>query len=87
LRRWWPLTPRLITVAGWLALSRVVAGQVAWTLRPFFGVRSIPADGTRFFLGSSADYRGSTNFYEALWRVVRPAPLAPDYTLRGRGWE
>ena len=83
----WPLAPRLITVAGWLALSLVAGGQVAWTLRPFFGVRSIPADETRFFLGSSPDYRGSTNFYEAVWRVVLPTPLAPDYTLHGRGWE
>ena len=83
----WPLSRRLITVAGWLALSLLVGGQVAWTLRPFFGVRSIPGAETRFFLGSSADYRGATNFYEAVGNVVAPAPLAADYTRHGRGWD
>ena len=60
-------------MSGWLALSLLVGGQAAWTLRPFFGVRSIPGDQTRFFLGSSPDYRGSTNFYEAV-RDVDHAP-------------
>ena len=82
----WPLSRRVITVGGWLALSLLVGGQVAWTLRPFFGVRSIPGSETRFFLGSSPDYRGSTNFYEAVYNVVAPPPLAPDYFLRGRGY-
>jgi hypothetical protein len=83
----WPLSRRLITVGGWLALSLLVGGQAAWTLRPFFGVRSIPGAETRFFLGSAPDYRGSTNFYEAAWHVVSPPPLAADYTLHGRGWD
>ena len=83
----WPLAPRLITVTGWLALSLLVGGQAAWTLRPFFGVRSIPAAETRFFLGSSPDYRGSTNFYEAVSNLLAPPPLARDYTLHGRGWD
>ena len=81
----WSLSRRLTLVSGWLALSLLVGGQAAWTLRPFFGVRSIPADQTRFFLGASADYRGSTNFYEAVYNVVAPPPLASDYFLRGRG--
>ena len=83
----WPLSRRVITVAGWLALSLLVGGQVAWTLRPFFGVRSIPGAETRFFLGSSPDYRGATNFYEAVHNVVAPAPLSADYTRHGRGWD
>ena len=77
----------MITVVGWLALSLLVGGQAAWTLRPFFGVRSIPGAETRFFLGSSPDYRGSTNFYEAVYNVVAAAPLAADYTRHGRGWD
>ena len=81
----WPLSRRLITVGGWLALSLLVGGQAAWTLRPFFGVRSIPADQTRFFLGSSPDYRGSTNFYEAVRDTITRPPLASDYVLHGRG--
>ncbi len=81
----WSLPRRLTLVAGWLALSLLVGGQAAWTLRPFFGVRSIPGAETRFFLGSSPDYRGSTNFYEAVYDVVTRPPLASDYVLRGRG--
>ena len=81
----WPLSRRLVIAGGWLALSLLVGGQAAWTLRPFFGVRSIPGDKTRFFLGSSPDYRGSTNFSEAVYHLVAPPPLAADYTRRGRG--
>ena len=83
----WPLSRRVITVGGWLALSLMVGGQAAWTLRPFFGVRSIPGAETRFFLGSSPDYRGSNNFYEAVYNVVAAAPLAADYSRHGRGWD
>ena len=83
----WPLAPRLLTVGGWLALSLLVGGQAAWTLRPFFGVRSIPGDQTRFFLGSSPDYRGATNFYEAVYDVIARTPLTLDYVQRGRGWD
>jgi hypothetical protein len=81
----WSLPRRLTLVSGWLALSLLVGGQAAWTLRPFFGVRSIPGAETRFFLGSSPDYRGSTNFYEAVYNVVAPPPLPSDYVLHGRG--
>jgi hypothetical protein len=83
----WPLSRRVVTVGGWLALSLLVGGQAAWTLRPFFGVRSIPADQTRFFLGASPDYRGATNFFEAVANVIVPAPLSSDYTQHGRGWD
>src|SRR5436190_20265050 len=79
----WPLSRRVITVGGWLALSLLVGGQAAWTLRPFFGVRSIPGAETRFVLGSAPDYTGATNFYEAVWHLVRPPPLAADYIRRG----
>ena len=74
-------------MSGWLALSLLVGGQAAWTLRPFFGVRSIPADQTRFFLGSSPDYRGSTNFYEAVYDVVVGTRIQADYFLHGRGYD
>ena len=80
----WPLSRRLTLVAGWLALSLLVGGQAAWTLRPFFGVRSIPGAETRFFLGSSPDYRGSTNFYEAVYDVVTAPPLARLLPARPR---
>jgi hypothetical protein len=83
----WSLPRRLTLVSGWLALSLLVGGQAAWTLRPFFGVRSIPADQTRFFLGSSPDYRGSTNFYEAVYDVAVGTRIQADYFLHGRGWD
>ena len=73
----WSLPRRLTLVAGWLALSLLVGGQAAWTLRPFFGVRSIPGAETRFFLGSSPDYRGSTNFYEAVTTSSRARRSRP----------
>ena len=37
------------------------------------------------FLGAAPDYNGSTNFYEAVYHVVAPPPLAADYTTRGMG--
>ena len=83
----WPLSRRLITAGGWLALSLAVGGQAAWFLRPFFGVRSIPGDTTSFFIGSTPDCRGSSNFYEAVFHVVSPPPLEADYTQRRRGCE
>jgi hypothetical protein len=83
----WSLSRRLTLVSGWLALSLLVGGQAAWTLRPFFGVRSIPGDQTRFFLGSSPDYRGSTNFYEAVYDVAVGTRIQADYFLHGRGYD
>jgi hypothetical protein len=82
-----PLARRFAALGGWLAISLLVGGQVAWTLRPLFGVASIPGTETRLILGSAPDYRGATNFYEAIYHLVAPAPLAADYTLRGRGYD
>jgi hypothetical protein len=81
----WPAKSRLRTVAGWLAISLLVGGQAAWYLRPFFGVASISGEKTPFFLGAAPDYHGATNFYEAVYHVVAPPPLARDYYLRGIG--
>jgi hypothetical protein len=83
----WPLSRRLTTAGAWLALSLFVGGQAAWFLRPFFGVASIAGKETRFFLGAAPDYNGSTNFYEAVYHLIIPAPLARDYYLRGRGYD
>jgi hypothetical protein len=81
----WPKRSRLATLAGWLTLSLLVGGQAAWYLRPFFGVASIAGDKTPFILGAAPDYRGSTNFYEAVYHLVAPPPLPPDYYTRGIG--
>jgi hypothetical protein len=64
-------------LAAWLLVSLFAGGQCAWFLRPFFGVSTIEirdfADGTK------PDYRGATSFYEAVWQIVDPPPLAADY--------
>jgi hypothetical protein len=57
-------------VLCWLAMSLLVGAQTAWFFRPFFGVATISADETPFFLGARPDFRGATSFYEALWDVV-----------------
>jgi hypothetical protein len=56
-------------VAAWLSLSLFVGGQAAWYLRPFFGVRAIPDDGS-FCHGSRPDFRGARSFYEAVANLV-----------------
>lgn len=54
----------------WLALALPVGGQWAWYLRPFFGVSVIPAE--PFCLGSTPDFRGDTNFFEAVYHLIVP---------------
>lgn len=60
-------------IAGWLGCSLLVGGQAAWYLRPFFGNRAVPDDGS-FCLGSRPDFRGATSFYEAVQHLVAPPP-------------
>jgi hypothetical protein len=66
-------TPRraIAVVSGWLAASLLVGGQWAWYLRPFFGNRAIPADGS-FCLGASPDFRGAASFFEAVSHLIAP---------------
>ena len=59
-------------VAGWLILSLLVGSQAAWFFRPFFGVATIRSEDTPFFLGTNPDFRGATNFYEAVWQIFAP---------------
>ena len=61
-----------LVVASWLVLSLLVGSQAAWFFRPFFGVKTISAEVTPFFLGTSPDFRGATNFYEAVWQIFAP---------------
>lgn len=62
----------VVVVGAWLALSLLVGSQAAWFFRPFFGVATIRAEDTPFFLGTNPDFRGATNFYEAVWQIVFP---------------
>lgn len=69
-----PRARALPLVALWLAISLGVGGQAAWYLRPFFGNRAVPDDGS-FCLGSRPDFRGARSFYEAVYHLaVPPAP-------------
>ncbi len=70
-----PPARALSLVASWLAISLVVGGQAAWYLRPFFGNRAVPDDGS-FCMGSRPDFRGARSFYEAVGHLVSP-PASP----------
>lgn len=61
-----------LVVGAWLVLSLLVGSQAAWFFRPFFGVASISAKETPFFLGTNPDFRGATNFYEAVFHIFAP---------------
>jgi hypothetical protein len=58
-------------VGSWLLFSLLVGGQAAWYLRPFFGNRAIPDDGS-FCLGRRPDFRGAESFYEAVYHLAAP---------------
>jgi len=66
-----PRARALALVGGWLAVSLVVGGQSAWYLRPFFGNRAVPDDGS-FCQGSRPDFRGAGSFYEAVYQLAIP---------------
>lgn len=56
-------------VAGWLALSLLVGGQLAFWLRPFFGIASLHGD-PPFLLGDEPTATGARNFYEVVWQFL-----------------
>lgn len=63
--------------AVWMLLSLLVGSQWSWYLRPFCGVATVDAP---FVLGAEPDFRGATNFYQAVYQIVvapEPAVLQP----------
>ncbi len=66
-----PPARALALVGGWLAVSLLVGGQAAWYLRPFFGNRAVPDDGS-FCEGSRPDSRGAESFFEAVAQLAVP---------------
>lgn len=58
-----------VVVASWLALSLLVGGQLAFWLRPFFGIASLHGD-PPFLLGDEPTATGARNFYEVVWQFV-----------------
>ena len=63
-----------IVVGSWLLLSLLVGGQLAFYLRPFFGIASLTGD-PPFLLGDEATVTGARNFYEVVWQFLRGVGL------------
>lgn len=62
-------------VLAWLGLSLFVGGQVAFFMRPFFGLPASRGNTPPFMVGAEADVRGATNFYEAVIQLFEEPPL------------
>jgi hypothetical protein len=69
-----PLRARLLVVV-WLAVSLFVGGQVAFTMRPFFGFPATRGNTPPWFVGRERDLRGASNFYEAVLQTIEQPPL------------
>jgi hypothetical protein len=61
-------------VVAWLVLSLLVGGQLAFYLRPFFGIASLTG-APPFLLGDEPTATGARNFYEVVWQFVRGVSL------------
>jgi len=77
------LEKAVLILIVWLSLSLFVGGQCAWYLRPFCGISTIKAEQLPFLLGTTPDFRGDTNFYEAVYHILFPPPLDEDYFKEG----
>ena len=77
------LSPRqaLVLVGTWLLLYLLVGGQLAFWLRPFFGIASLTG-APPFLLGDEPTVTGATNFYEVVWQFVTQQD--PGDYMRGR---
>lgn len=56
-------------VGSWLVVSLLVGGQLAFWLRPFFGIASLTG-APPFVLGDEPTVTGARNFYEVVWQFV-----------------
>jgi hypothetical protein len=73
--------PRAIArrvVVAWLAAALAVGGQLAFQLRPLFGIASLTGP-EPFMLFDEPTATGARNFYEMVWQLVRNAA---GYKLR-----
>lgn len=57
-----------IVVIGWLVMTLLVGGQLAFWLRPFFDIAWLTGE-PPFLLGSEPTATGARNSYEAVWAV------------------
>ncbi len=58
-----------LLAAIWLAVSLLVGGQLAFWLRPFFGIASLTG-APPFLLGDEPTATGARNFYEVVWQFA-----------------
>ncbi len=66
---------RAIAVStAWITVALVVGGQLAFWLRPFFGIASRTGD-PPFALGDEPTSTGARNFYEAMWQFATARDL------------
>jgi hypothetical protein len=63
---------RRLLLGNWMLVSLLVGGQLAWYLRPFFGIAGPDTPPPRWFDGDTPDFRGARSFYEAVWNLVAP---------------
>jgi len=67
-------------VGLWMVLSLLVGGQLAFYLRPFFGIASLTGE-PPFWLGDEPTATGARNFYEVVWQFLQGVSL-PERTGR-----
>jgi hypothetical protein len=67
-------------LAAWLAISLFAGGQCAWYMRPFFAASTFTD--LQFMEGTAPDFRGATNFYEAVGQLIDPPPLPAGWSRR-----
>ncbi len=63
----------------WLGMSLVVGGQGAFYLRPLFGLPASRGQVPPWTLGTAADVRGATNFFEVVVQIFRNPPLPKSW--------
>jgi hypothetical protein len=66
-------------VFSWLFLTLFVGGQVAFYMRPFFGLPASRGCTPPFMVGAEADVRGATSFYEAVIQILEEPPLPTSW--------
>ena len=62
-------------VAAWLAVTLPVGGQMAFYVRPLFGLPATRGQTPPWFLGTTPDVRGATNFFEMVAQIAARPPL------------
>lgn len=68
----------ITTLCVWVALSALAGGQVAFYMRPLFGMPLSRGEDRPFTPGSEPTLRGARQFFEVTWSSDAPPELVPD---------